>query len=97
MNYKISFRTWKKFSDRSHSCSDHLSKKLISVDIEVDEFFEVTSEEEVEVKIVESSRSNANSNRAKSMTLTRSLTKRIQKEKKIGSSIKSSIKGESPI
>ena len=82
MNYKISFRTWKKFCEETQDCSDHKNKKLIIVDIEVDNIFEVTSEEEEEVKIVESSRSNAHSNKSRSMHLTRSLTKRISKDKK---------------
>ena len=58
MNYKISFRTWKKACEETQDCCEH-DKKPILVDIEVDEIFEVTSEEEEEVKVVESSRSNA--------------------------------------
>ena len=46
MNYKISFRTWKKFCEETQDYSDHKNKKLIKVDIEVDNIFEVTSEEE---------------------------------------------------
>ena len=84
MNFKISFRTWKKYSDENSNCkhSHPAEKKHVIVDIEVENFFEVTSEEEEEVETLVSARSNSCSNKRQSMTLTRSLTKRINKERK---------------
>lgn len=59
MNFKISFKTWMKFArkglkginKKSNDTHDHMEPedqpKLIPVDIEVEELYEVTSEEEL--------------------------------------------------
>ena len=72
----ISFNVHKRGYDARNNKNIQL---IYTLDVEV---LNLGQEEEEEVKIVESIRSNAHSNKSRSMHLTRSLTKRISKDKK---------------